>query len=66
MRRRILPILKTRTTRSSVGDTGKSAMRSSITMPTMEAITSTKSNRFQAVEVVVPQSDDLDGGLCKN
>ena len=49
MRRRILPILKTRTTRSSVGDTGKSAMRSSITMPTMEAITSTKSNRFQAV-----------------
>lgn len=46
---RILPILKTLTTLRRVGDTGKSSMRSSITIPTMEAITRTKSNRFQAV-----------------
>lgn len=45
----ILPILKTLTTLRRVGDTGKSSMRSSITIPTMEAITRTKSNRFQAV-----------------
>ena len=48
MRRRILPILKTLTTLSSVGETGKSVMRSSIRMPTIEAITRTKSKRFQA------------------
>ena len=47
--RNILPILKTLTTLRSVGDTGKSSMRSSMTMPTMDAMTRTKSNRFHAV-----------------
>ena len=39
---------KTLITLSSVGETGKSSIRSSIRIPTIEAITSTKSNRFQA------------------
>ena len=47
--RNILPILKTLTTLRSVGDTGKSSMRSSMTIPTIDAMTRTKSNRFQAV-----------------
>ena len=46
--RRILPIRNTLTTLSKVGETGKSVMRSSMRMPTMEAITNTKSNRFHA------------------
>ena len=46
--RRILPILNTLTTRSRVGETGKSVMRSSMRIPTMEAITRTKSKRFHA------------------
>ena len=45
----ILPILKTLTTLRRVGETGKSSIMSSMTMPTMEAITRTKSNKFQAV-----------------
>ena len=42
----IRPILKTLTTLRRVGETGKSVIMSSMTMPTMEAITSTKSNTF--------------------
>jgi hypothetical protein len=43
---RILPILKTLTTRRRVGETGKSVIKSSIKIPTMEAMTRTKSKRF--------------------
>ena len=46
IKRRMRPILNTLTTRSSVGDTGKSIMMSSIRMPRMEASTSKKSNTF--------------------
>ena len=42
----IRPILKTLTTLRRVGETGKSVIMSSMTMPTMEAITRTKSNTF--------------------
>ena len=40
------PIRQTRATRRSVGETGKSSIKSSITMPTMLAITRIKSKMF--------------------
>lgn len=45
--RNILPILKTRTTLKSVGDTGKSIITSSISIPRTDAKTSKKSKTFQ-------------------
>lgn len=42
------PTLATRTTRSKVGDTKYFAIKSLRTMPQMERMTTTKSNRFQA------------------
>ena len=42
----IRPILKTLTTLKRVGETGKSCIMSSMTMPTILAITRTKSNTF--------------------
>lgn len=47
MSRKILPILNTRTTRSNVGEMGRSIIMSSISMPKMEARTSRKSKTFQ-------------------
>ena len=44
--RRIRPIRNTRTTRKSVGETGKSIIISSMRMPKMDASTSRKSNKF--------------------
>lgn len=44
--RSILPIRKTRTTRSNVGDIGKSIITSSMRIPKIEAKTSKKSNTF--------------------
>lgn len=46
MSRKILPILKTLTTLNNVGETGKSIMMSSISIPRMEANTNKKSNTF--------------------
>ena len=40
------PIRQTRATRRSVGETGKTSIKSSITMPTMLAITRIKSKIF--------------------
>lgn len=45
--RNILPILKTRTTLRSVGDTGKSIITSSMSIPITDAKTSKKSKTFQ-------------------
>lgn len=42
----IRPILNTRTTLKSVGDTGKSIIISSISIPRTDAKTSKKSNTF--------------------
>ena len=47
IKRNIRPILNTLTTRSRVGETGKFSIISSITIPTMEAMTKTKSKTFQ-------------------
>ena len=46
IKRKIRPILKTLTTLNSVGDTGKSSIISSITIPTIDAMTKTKSKTF--------------------
>ena len=46
IKRKILPIRKTRTTRNNVGDIGKSIIISSISIPKMDASTSRKSKTF--------------------
>lgn len=44
---KILPMRKTRTTRRSVGEMGRSIMMSSMRMPNIDASTNRKSNTFQ-------------------
>lgn len=46
IKRNILPIRKTRTTRKSVGDIGKSIITSSMSIPNIDANTNTKSKTF--------------------
>lgn len=44
---KILPMRKTRTTRRSVGEMGRSIMMSSMRMPNIDASTNRKSKTFQ-------------------